>query len=148
MDAARLADGCVLWTGAVDQFGYPKHNHTLVTHVALVRDGRPKPPPPHANALHACDTPLCVNARHLSWGTRAENARQRQERKRLDHKGEGNPRHRLTEQDVHEVRRLLASGWTRADVARRFGVSKHAVVDIDLGRTWAWLEKPAHHEGD
>jgi hypothetical protein len=55
-------------------------------------------------------------------------------------RGERNAMALLTPGDVLTIRRMLAEGRTEAEVARRYGVSRGAVSNIRLGRTWAHIQ--------
>lgn len=71
--------GCMLWLGAVSGAGYAvaypkgagrKGGHDYVGRAMLgLKRGDP------LQALHTCDTPLCVNADHLFIGTQKDNIR-------------------------------------------------------------------------
>jgi len=50
--------------------------------------------------------------------------------------GERHPRAKLTVEQVREIRRLRAQGWTLRRLAAEFGVSDHAVRAILDSRTW------------
>lgn len=69
-------DECWGWTGCHNGIGYAKITYrkrqTLVTHLALEMDGRPRPSGDHV-ACHSCDNPICTNPAHLWWGTEKEN---------------------------------------------------------------------------
>lgn len=51
--------------------------------------------------------------------------------------GEANHMARLTEGDIHEIRRLLARGLSQSAIAARFGVAQTNISHIKLGRSWA-----------
>ena len=89
--------------------------------------------------LHRCDNPGCVNPSHLFLGTHADNMHDAAQKGRLAH-GEENGRHKLTGEDVLEIRELLAKGaLTQQNIADEFGVSQAHVSYIKHGKTWCWL---------
>ena len=53
--------------------------------------------------------------------------------------GERQPRSKLTEKQVYEIRRLLAKGRTQISIARRFNVTPMAINDIRHRRNWKHL---------
>lgn len=90
---------------------------------------------------HRCDTPRCVNPKHLEVGTDADNARDRSERGRGDdRKGERHPQARLTESDVREIRRLAHMGNTQSLIAKRFGVVRGQVQKIVSRKNWSHVQ--------
>lgn len=123
-------DGCWLWTGAVDVFGYGKLFRSKVAPPHFYRAHRLSweinvgPIPDGLHALHHCDTPRCVNPRHLYLGTPLENARDRTARGRLSAApGERNGRAKLTDAQVAEIRaRYAAGGITQIALAHEYGV--------------------------
>lgn len=50
------------------------------THVLACRMAHGPPPDQGMQVRHSCHTPLCLNPRHLSWGTPRQNSEDRQER--------------------------------------------------------------------
>jgi len=98
-----------------------------------------------ACVLHQCDNRKCVNPNHLRLGDRHDNMREASERGRLKPprcslRGSRNGGAKLSESDVHEIRRMRAKNESRAAVAARFGVSIGSIASIDSGRNWGWLE--------
>jgi hypothetical protein len=81
---AQPPSGCLDWPFAKHEKGYGQLKvqgaTRKVTHLVLEMSGRPRPAGLHA--LHSCDRPSCINPTHLSWGTNAENQRQKAERGR------------------------------------------------------------------
>jgi hypothetical protein len=76
---ARGFDECWLWTGGKDKDGYGKvgfdykHYRAHRVSYALSRDGID----PSLLVCHTCDTPSCVNPKHLFQGTVLINNRDR-----------------------------------------------------------------------
>lgn len=125
-------DGCWVWTGSVCSQGYGtirvtdgkiESTHRLV--YELVKGTIPE----KMSVLHSCDNPPCCNPAHLRLGTHADNMRDRSERRR----GWGT---KLCNEDVVEIRSLLAAGWPTKAVAARFAVCKASIGYIKTGRTW------------
>lgn len=98
------------------------------------------PIPPGMQVCHTCDNPPCVNPAHLFLGTNYENWEDCVSKGRNMGGANGppiaRPRARLTEADVAEIRRLRASGASRDEVARRFGISVDNVSHVTTGRRW------------
>lgn len=89
-------------------------------------------------ALHGdCTNPLCCNPRHLRWGTKLENA---QDRDRLGHRtalrGEAHKMVKLTEDQVRYIR---ASPLSQRKLAKELGVTQPAIGMIRRGINWSWL---------
>ena len=88
--------------------------------------------------LHQCDTPACFNPEHLFVGSNLDNARDRRQKGRYA-RGAANPAAKLNTEQVATVREALARGDTKAEIGRRFGVSRAAIGAIASGRNWADL---------
>jgi hypothetical protein len=90
--------------------------------------------------LHSCDNPPCINPMHLSLGTKADNAQQREARGRgYDRSGERNGRAKLTNAQVVDLRRtykLIPRRSGRLQVAKQLGVSQALVNKIIHGDNW------------
>lgn len=67
---------CVLWPFNRTKGGYPMvgvaRKMTPATRIVCERVHGPAPDP-RMDAAHSCDTPPCINGRHLSWKTRRAN---------------------------------------------------------------------------
>ena len=58
-----------------------------------------------------------------------------------DRKGVAHNLHKLTDEDVREIRRLLALGkHTQLEIGEMFGVSHFCISDIKRGKTWTHLK--------
>lgn len=92
---------------------------------------------------HKCDTPLCVNPRHLFAGTPKENSADRDEKKRSRvvigrrHKGTDSAKAKLTDDAVIAIREIYSNGkCTHANLAKQFGVVKQTIASVISRRTW------------
>ena len=148
---ARLADpderGCREWTGARDREGYGRLQIGLVQMKAhrvayIIAHGVD---PAGLYVCHACDNPACCATDHLWLGTNSENqidAVVKGRRPIPRHKGENNPRAKLTEQQAHEVIALIASGRKNIEIATAYGVGHATVSAIRMGKSWPSLPRP------
>ena len=80
---------------------------------------------------------------NLEWVTHTENINhsyQVLDRTRRGCKGESNPYAKLTDQKVHRMRRLSASGtYTQKQLAEMFGCSRPCVSAVVTRRTWTHI---------
>lgn len=70
-------DECILWQHRLDKWGYPrfrKDRRNVRAHREVCRIAHGAPPTSAHVTRHACNTPRCINPRHLKWGTRQENS--------------------------------------------------------------------------
>lgn len=138
-----LPSGCWKWLGNVMPNGYgylTVTNSNISAHRAsyLLHKGDI---PKHLMVLHSpqCTTRLCINPDHLRLGTHDENMIDMENSNIL--KGENNGMAILTEESVREIKQKIRSRLiTYQTIANEYGVSRQAVKDIALGRTWRWLE--------
>lgn len=86
---------------------------------------------------HTCDNPPCVNPAHLWLGTLRDNQRDKTHKGRnADNRGPRNPRAKLTESDVAEIRALRGEGLTQQAIAGRYGVAQATISKILIGQRW------------
>lgn len=81
---------------------------------------------------HSCDNPSCVNPKHLSFGTDADNVRDCQERGRRA-MGEHMPHSKLTPELVRQIRN---SSITDREWAERIGTTKNTVNAARNRQRW------------
>lgn len=87
---------------------------------------------------HACDNSLCLRTSHLFLGSQEENVRDRNKKGR-DNPRTGRTHHdaKLDEEKVRHIREVLVpQGLSRSAIAKMYGVSKPAIKQVALGRTW------------
>lgn len=88
---------------------------------------------------HKCDNPSCINPAHLFLGTQLDNMRDCKAKGRNPF-GETVARHRLTEEQVKDIRRRDWLGETHSSIAKLYGVGRPHVSGICSGRYWRHLK--------
>jgi hypothetical protein len=145
-DELFSTDGeCWLWLGSCSPNGYGrfylgffdgKAKYTGAHRYAWERANRPLLP--GEVVRHRCDNPPCVRPDHLAAGSQGENLHDAAVKGRLRGHGKGE-RHcfaKLRDDDVPEIRALLASGISQREVAGRFGVNQSQISRISSGDRW------------
>lgn len=112
---------------------------TCTVHSLVLRSFAGEPP----EGMEACHGPagkLDNRLVNLRWDTKAANMADKHRDGTagvVGHKGVDNPRARLAEADVREIRRFyVAGGWSQSALAARFGVGKTTIAAILQRRTW------------
>lgn len=98
------------------------------------------PCPPGHEACHEDNDRENARLSNLRWDTRVSNMADRIKHG-TSNRGARNARIKLTEADVHEIRRRLKAGENRTSISASFGVKPNAVSKIKSGENWAWLKK-------
>ena len=94
------------------------------------------PVAPGLDVCHHCDNRSCVRTSHMFPGTRKENMRDAKEKGRTT-QGEKDGMHKLTQEQVSEIRKLWASGkFWNAELAEKFAVSKSNISRIVKHHSW------------
>jgi hypothetical protein len=142
---------CWEWTGVKHNAGYgqfSRHSKLVLAHRYVMGE-------PALCVLHKCDHRLCCNPDHLFLGTRTDNAADRTAKGRSARgdangsrtrpenrpKGSSHGRSKLTEEEVREIRLILATGeYEQPHIARAYGVSRTAIYEIHTRRKWGHLE--------
>jgi hypothetical protein len=139
---------CWIWTGTHDAHGYGvfrsggvfhlAHRYSYELHYGHIDKGM--------SVCHHCDNPICVNPEHLFLGTQADNSYDMIAKGRnnisgllVDRRGENHLMAKLTEEQVHEIRTLLATGEAHSAIAKRYGVSRPTITAIKAGRIWSHI---------
>lgn len=120
---------------------WPVHILVLKAHVGLC--------PPGQEARHGPAGKTDAGLANLCWGTRSENVGADRLRDGQDNRGERHGLHKLTAEQVLEIRRRRAAGEELLPLAEEFGVIFQTISDIALGRSWDWLdgERSPHRVG-
>lgn len=133
----RIEGDCWIYTGAVGGDGYGVigvgRERQLRAHRASYREFV-GPIPAGMLVCHRCDTPLCINPKHLFLGTPADNTRDMVKKGRR-HKTEGamHPMAKLSDADVAEIKRLRANCGKLNAIASQFGISFQHVSALARG---------------
>lgn len=91
--------------------------------------------------LHHCDNPICVNPNHLYLGSQQDNLADAIDRDRINPPtGEDHPSAKLTEAEVAEIKRCLASGEVQRDIAKEYGVREMQISRIKHEKNWSWVD--------
>lgn len=134
-------DACWIWTGARRNGGYgnirvngkrlPASRLSWILHNGEIPDGY--------QVCHKCDNPPCCNPLHLFLGTPRDNVHDMISKGRQA-TGKAVASHsRLTEDQVREIRRHIASGKGLRHIGRMYGISCSSVIKIRDGITWKHL---------
>jgi hypothetical protein len=98
------------------------------------------PCPQGMECCHGDGDPANNNLWNLRWDTRAANVSDTIRHGRHP-AGERNHFAKLTAEQVHEIVRLRASGWTQLEIAKRFGVERSNISQIVNGKSWKSLAR-------
>ena len=138
----RRDTGCLEWQGCKDSWGYGSigvEGKTTKTH-RLSYELTRGPIPKGLRVLHTCDTPACVEPKHLFLGTDADNAEDKAKKGRTQRLiGETNPMSKLSEGDVREILWSYNRGEGFYSLCGRFGVSEPLVRGIISKKIWAHI---------
>lgn len=86
---------------------------------------------------HTCDNRACCNPAHLFAGTKALNNADRHTKGRsAGPRGEAHAQHKLTKNDVVEIRRMITRGMGNTEIAQSFNITHFAISDIRRNKTW------------
>ncbi len=128
--------GCWLWLGPLTIWGYGQ----FYLDGKVIRSHRVAwllfrgPILENKHVLHHCDIASCVNPDHLYLGTHLDNMRDMALRRRsASMAGIKNPKARLTEEQVSQIRQSKISGPI---LAAKFGVTRTQINRIKNGNSW------------
>lgn len=134
-----VGEGCLTWPMSRNPNGYAQFSVEGKQHWAhrfMCELVNGPPPTPEHEAAHSCGRGKfgCVDPRHLTWKTNAENSLDSREHGTQNRNPYG-PKGRLTPQDVIQIR-ALRGVKTQAEIAAQFNISQPTIRDIFLGRSW------------
>lgn len=138
-------DECWIWTGDVcGDYGrfWWAEKHIYLAHVAAYRLFIGSIPKRHGKkklqVCHSCDTPKCVNPKHLWLGTQKQNIKDCMEKgRRYVQSGENNHSAKLKQEQVNEMRTLYDKGtYTQEELATKFNISRGHISSILAGKLW------------
>jgi hypothetical protein len=130
----HVDSGCWIWTGQKSQKGYGVLQIQKKNKIKKYRAHRlsyevfKEPIPEGLYVCHSCDTPACINPDHLWVGTVQENNADKVAKQR------GNTR--LSVEKVIEIKKMLAEGYSKYQIAEIYDVHPRTIFDIKTGRTW------------
>ena len=131
-------DDCWLWTACTSWNGYGKiriDGKDLRAH-RLMYELEVGPIPSDKIVRHTCDTPACVNPKHLLLGTHKENSQDQVERGR-SYKGSKNPNAVLNEEKVLQIRQLFdTEGKSAVDLAQLFAINLWIIKKVVYRQQW------------
>lgn len=117
-------------------------SYTHYVHRIMWEQHNGQPVPEGMQVCHSCDNRICGNPEHLFLGTNQDNIDDKVAKGR-QLKGVTMPTHKLTDDEVLEIRRLRKQGYVQRVLAERFGVSESAIWKIVTNgpkRTWKHLD--------
>jgi len=129
---------CWEWKGGRDNYGYGmycfgkvnRHAHAVAWELTFGKI------PKGICVCHHCDNRSCCNPHHCFLGTNKENSEDMANKGRSAH-GERHAMHKLTLDQVKEIRNLYANGGiTHKQIARQFGIDRTNVGLIVRHKTW------------
>ena len=128
-----LDTACWIWQGATTTYGYITWlSKQYAAHRLMWMLHHHQYIPEGMVVCHSCDQGLCIRPSHLFLGTQQDNITD----KMLKGRWRGAPE-KLKPMEVSLIKYFLNRGWTCAELARRYGVTKQAIHQIKTGTVGA-----------
>ena len=134
----RFPKNCIDWPFAVNEDGYGRVNweNKNSTDSRIVCEHFKGTPPRDKQVAHTCGRRRCVNPKHLRWATKEENEADKKIHGSVANmRGESNPRSKLTNSDISEIRKLRGKEFMK-DTAARYGVHLSLISKIQNRQLW------------
>ena len=136
---ATDGSGCILWTASKCKDGYGRfstadkgtrsHRWIIEQHLGVKLSTE-------QHVLHSCDTPACVNVKHLRVGTNVDNIQDMVDRRRQMF-GARNNKAKITYGQAEAIRRRYSlGGITQSALGAVYGIDQRTVSMIVRGRYW------------
>lgn len=135
-------DDCLLWPFDRNPKGYGRHQSggkRRAAHRIVCAAVHGEAPSRRHVCAHSCGNGHlgCVNPRHLRWATQSENHADK-----LIHgtmaRGEKNGNASMSEETARKAKSMIGH-MTQREIAVELGITRSAVRDIKIGKTWGWL---------
>lgn len=133
---------CLTWPFDRNVKGYGRitiKNRRHAAHRVVCERVHGLPPSPEYDAAHSCGNGHlgCVTPAHIRWLSRRENILEKNVHGTMA-RGSRHGNATMNEETALSVKSLLGS-MTQQKIAERLGVTRSAVRDIKIGKTWGWL---------
>lgn len=128
---------CVIWDGPIDRHGYGRRGRSRAAHRVYWEIAYGEIPDGMC-VCHRCDNRACVEPTHLFLGTNQDNVDDRESKGRGTYGGR-NGRTKLTESDVLKIRKANSLGFSHAQLAEEYRVSKSQIQRITSRQHWTHI---------
>ena len=131
------SSGCWIWGRYIMKNGYGSLNLTKGTKLAhrLSYELFSGDIGIKLDVMHSCDNPACINPKHLSLGTRAQNM--------LDAKNKGRSaigiKHGKAKLNEKQVKEIIQLNLPQKVIASMYGISQGHVSEIKSALKWAHI---------
>lgn len=88
---------------------------------------------------HTCDTPSCINPKHLIAGSHLDNMKDRMNSG--NYHVEHHRSRKLSEENVLYIDSLIKEGMPYTEISKLTGFNRSTIYDIARGKSWTYLTK-------